>query len=207
MSRIRCFLLKPTGRVLVSLRRYAIGSGTCPVGGYHDTKISIGDEPEEPSKEEPGYITNGCTPAPGHEDTRWPAVCACGYAFREEDEWQRFVERLYARVDTGEEMTLRDAPAGAMWEADWFDQFYTPQGSHVLVVRTPGGEWCIDSQASNCTIPDDKHQEHHHCWLRSGEPPDVTVGKSGGETCGAGGGSILMNGYRGFLRAGWLEEC
>lgn len=210
MTSIRCFFLEPTGQTSVSLRRYTHNNtpDCCSAhpgkSSYHDTKSFIFNEPVE--KDERGYNCNGLKPLPPHDDPRWPTQCKCGYVFQEHDEWQRFTEEVYRRVDTGEEMILSQAPAGAMWYAWWSDRFCTPQGEHNLMVKTPGGDWAIDSQASNCTMPDDRKQERHHCWIRHGTPPDITVSKEGGTTCGAGAGSIQCGSYHGFLRSGYLED-
>lgn len=206
MARIKCFMLEPTHRVRVDLRRYRSSSklpkDTCTHGEYHNALAFIGEEPEELSTE--GYIQNGLKPVP-HDDPRWPTHCACGYAFAEDDEWQRFVDQIYRRTDTGEEMTIREAPAGAMWYAPWHDRWCNPQGKHTLCVKTPGGEWICDSQASNCTMKDDVKQEKHHCWILHGTPPNVTADKNG-TTCQAGAGSIQAGSYHGFLRDGYLED-
>jgi len=210
MARIKCFMLEPTGRVRVKLRRYRNASNDpesrCPFNGndgYHDASTIIGEEPEELSKE--GYIQNGLKPV-SHDDTRWPVQCQCSYVFREGDEWQRFVEKIYRRADTGEEMTIKDASVGATYYAPWLDAIQVPQGKHCLVVKTPGGEWIVDSQSSNCTMKDDWRQEKHHCWILHGEPPNMTVNKQGGPTCAAGTGSIQCGSYHGFLRSGFLED-
>lgn len=126
---------------------------------------------------------------------------------------------IYRRTDTGEEIFhLRELPAGAMWFAPWMDDLFEPQLEHVLVVKTPGGDWTVDSQASNCTMPaptrtdekgrvwHPKKQTDHHCWIIEGEFPNITVSKNG-KTCGAGAGSIQCGSYHGFLRNGYLEEC
>lgn len=120
-------------------------------------------------------------------------------------------DRIFRRADTGEEITgLNNAPVGAMWFADWLDDHYAvPQLEHVLVVKTPGGDWVVDGQSSNCTLSDDVRQERHHCWIIEGKLPDVksiSVTKNG-NTCQAGAGSILIGNYHGFLRNGWLEAC
>lgn len=210
MARIRCFLLVPTGNVRVWLRRYhsphTLDEDVCQrcgSDGYHDARLQYTDEPEV--RNEKNYICNGQKPLPPHDDPNWPVQCACGYIFREEDRWQRFVEQLFRRADTGEEMTIADAPDGAMWYAPWMDQFQVPQDGHNLIVKTPGGEWDIDSQSRNCAMPEDRRQEKHHCWIRIGEPPNVTVGKDG-PTCAAGAGSIQCGNYHGFLRNGVLED-
>lgn len=208
--RIRCFFLEPTGRIQVKLRRYAHEKkrGNCPLHpgnnySYHEASTIIGSEPVE--RDDRGYISNGMKAPEPHSDPRWPVQCVCGYTFQEDDEWQRFIEAIYRRTDTGEEMTIRDAPAGAMWYAPWLDDMFVPQGEHVLEVKTPGGEWTVDGQASNCTMKDDFKQERHHCWVRTGEPPNITAGKDG-PTCSAGAGSIQCGSYHGFLRNGYLED-
>lgn len=75
------------------------------------------------------------------------------------------------------------------------------QDGPQLVVILPGGyPWNIDSRASNCGKP---YDYRHRCWRRHGEPPDITVDKSG-RTCAAGAGSIAVPGWHGFLRDGML---
>lgn len=115
---------------------------------------------------------------------------------------------LWKRLDTGEILTQDNFPAGAMWFAPWYADHCAGFDGRSLVVLTPAGEWLIDSQASNCTRKGDKT---HRCWLREGEAPNITVEKSGGQTCAAGAGSILIDRgdrkYHGFLRNGFLESC
>jgi hypothetical protein len=143
-------------------------------------------------------------------DPRWPTKCAaCDYVFTDEEEAQSMAHRLY-RKPCGTLVGTRDldrsSDAGAMWFVPWYDQIFKPQLEHCLVVLTPGGEWVVDSQATNCTIADDRGQEGHHCWSIEGTLPKITVGKRG-PTCGAGAGSILCGTYHGFLRNGRLEAC
>lgn len=77
---------------------------------------------------------------------------------------------------------------------------YSFEDGDALWVQTPGGSWCIDSRASNCTMP---YDYDHRCWIRHGEPPNVTVDKNG-KTCAAGAGSIQCGNYHGFLQNGAL---
>ncbi len=122
-------------------------------------------------------------------------------------------DTLWRRTDTGDLNTLQGHPAGAMWFAPWLDNLFAPQLEHVLIVKTPGGDWVIDSEASNCTMPAPawtkesapKRQSDHHCWILHGIAPNVTVDKNG-VTCGAGGGSIGQERWHGFLRNGHLVE-
>lgn len=117
---------------------------------------------------------------------------------------------VYRRTDTGEDVgCLAEAPVGAMWFASWYpDNFCNPQlgSGKALIVKTPGGDWLVDQQAANCTMPDDVHQEQHHCWIINGEVPNITVNKNG-VTCGAGAGSIQQANWHGFLRDGFLVEA
>lgn len=114
---------------------------------------------------------------------------------------------VYRRDDTREEFTLRDAPVGAIWRASWYEDAEWPElvgvDGRSYVVKTPGGDWLIDSVASNCTRKDDKI---HKCWCRHGEAPNFHVDKVG-NTCAAGAGSILIGNYHGFLHNGYLTDC
>lgn len=120
---------------------------------------------------------------------------------------------LWRRADTGAtERRISNFGVGAMWLADWYrldeptaaivrygydwDNQYEPP----LLVKTPGGDWNVDSRAHNCTLKDDRR---HRCWVRHGAPPNITVDKVG-LTCAAGAGSIQAGSYHGFLRNGYL---
>jgi hypothetical protein len=154
----------------------------------------------------PGEVHAGIA----YDDLRWPTHCACGYEFPDSVGRQFFPEELYGREGTAELVTLRNAPHGAMWYATWMEDYPAmcgPDGK-ALVVKVHGREWLVDSRASNCTMPDDNV---HKCWIRHGSPPNVTVDKQG-HTCAAGAGSIWVgmnspDGWHGFLRNGFLEEC
>jgi hypothetical protein len=202
MSSIRCFMIDDTGVLRRRLRRFTRTASKCVERGYHDAGSSIFEDiardtftPDDEAEFLAQYPCN---------DPAWPARCRCGYAFSNADAWGCSVDSLWCRRDTGEAITLRDAPPGAMWFANWMEGYFNPQlGTSPLVVMTPGGDWTIDSQASNCTIKDDYNQERHHCWVAHGVPPDVTVDKNG-NTCAAGAGSIQCGSYHGFLRNGYL---
>lgn len=142
----RCYLIEFTGQTRYSLRRYRSGQGAC-VGGvmsYHNAESApIADGQDEPSK-------------PPRVDPRWPTRCACGYEFEPSDPWQVFGERLVRRADTGEVITLRSAPPGAIYNADWSTRVpeWTGPDGRALHVRLPNGhDWAIDSRASNCDSP------------------------------------------------------
>lgn len=143
-----------------------------------------------------------------------PHVCDvqnCDAGPEEEIEWRR--------TDTGETQFISYyfSPAvfgpGAMWFQEYIDEhdgamykgngsWNNDDGSHLLVY-TPGGQWDIDSRASNC---DQQNERTHRCWVRRGMPPDVTVDKNG-HTCGAGAGSIRAGSFHAMLTNGELIPC
>jgi len=167
---------------------------------YHNAQTPFDEVVREQGKE----VRPDDDDAPLHNDPRWPRKCECGYEFSEADEWQLFSENIYVRADNQPgEYSLRHAPVGAMWDASWFPDSWKGSDGRCLVVVTPGGEWMIDSRASNCTMPNDNV---HKCWVRHGEPPNITVDKNG-VTCGAGAGSIQRGSYHGFLRNGMLTNA
>ena len=212
MNRIQCFWIESTDKVRRYLRRYKSSDiEKCSlVRGYHDAMVVLDEVPVEYNTWEDGrkYIKFDEPDLP-HDDHRWPKQCECGYVFQDTDHWQVFKESLWKRPDTGEVFILKDAPAGAMWNAWWISDGAAPGSFCVgedgisLYVKTPGGDWLVDGRASNCTMKEDNI---HKCWVRHGTAPNITVAKSG-NTCAAGAGSIQCGSYHGFLRGGYLEEC
>src|SRR5581483_505675 len=162
---IRCFLLEPTPKVNRYLRRYVDLPCSGPMS-FHNAKVywDTVESTVEMNKPVDDTVLR--------DNPLWPTHCECGYEFKSTDEWQVFTDRLWQRVDTGEEYTMRDAPVGAMWNAYWFAEHAAWRGpdGKTMVVKCPpdGHEWVIDGRASNCTMPDDIV---HRCWVRHGEPP------------------------------------
>lgn len=135
--------------------------------------------------------------------------------------------RLHRRVDTGAAFLLSQAPVGAMWDAAWMahGDLRTGLDGITLVVRTPGGDWLVDSECNNCTRTQWAPKEidgvlyekvwsgrTHYCWCRHGDPRTglITVNKipePGTETCSAGGGSIQAGNFHGMLEGGELYVC
>lgn len=98
---------------------------------------------------------------------------------------------------------------GDMYWAPWlhdegfciyWDNCKDPRGHLIVVMPNNDGYWDTDSRASNCTMKEDKT---HRCWVKHGEPPNITVDKQG-HTCKAGAGSIQMIHWHGYLRNGEL---
>ncbi|HEX3539651.1 MAG TPA: hypothetical protein VHT75_04330 [Acidimicrobiales bacterium] len=198
---VPAFMIEFTGRVEVGLRRYVRHSDgwTC-ADGYHHAKAILGSA--TPVTGADGYIRGAYFAYPPHDDPRWPAKCdGCDYLFTAADEWQNWQESQYRRADTGAVTTIRDAPPGAMWDAWWYP-WKGPDGRSLVVKCPNGAEWTIDGRASNCALPDDTV---HRCWVRHGEPPNITVDKDG-VTCAAGAGSIAADDYHGFLQGGRFTD-
>lgn len=205
----KVFFLTATNPALVrvSLRRFARWQSDAPC--HHDACVVIVDSAPasnwpDSSGDHPDVIA--------HDDARWPSSCErCGYAFTPQDEFQIWRRQLHTGAPDGKLYTLQDAPIGAMWDASWMrdDGLRAPSGllgpdDLCLVVKTPGGDWMVDSRASNCTLPNDTT---HKCWVRHGDPRtgEVHVDKNG-LTCAAGAGSIMIGKYHGFLHNSYLTD-
>lgn len=230
---VKCFLLEPTTKIERRLRRYVSSSSgvRCPGSdspySYHNASAFL-DYVEAGGPQDIGL-------SPDAEAAKafsgWPTKCnACDYQFQESDSWQVATDHVFTRADTGEEILLRDAPPGAMWNAYWFAEYghewVGPDGQTLTVVCPDGTQWNIDSRANNCDSPCEnckrswathyqetdpakrcreyKDSRPHKCWIREGAPPMITVGKNG-VTCSAGQGSIATGTYHGFLRNGEFD--
>lgn len=202
---ITCFFLTPTDRYRVSLRRFVFSTaphGACSASGhgYHDASVVVGEEthaqaPACPSRchcDDPAC--EGKRMPVALEDPRWPTHCACGYAFAAADEWQVNYDCVHTRSDGCPACTLRDAPAGAMWDAFWMPAPRRGPDGLSLVVRTPGGDWMVDGPSHHA----DGSVQASPGWTRTGTVPHVTASPS-----------ILMHrdGYHGWLRDGRLVPC
>lgn len=179
---ITCFMLKPTNRALLYLRKFqGCAVGSCLEGSsYHDARVCIGEM--QPAEE---AVIRAAT-AEEREDKRWPTVCSkCHRPFGDSATHQRFVQRLYSR-DDGSVMVLDEAPPGAMWDADWYgDHRVGPDGLHLVVRLPDGNEWFIDGPATNGPG-----------WTRTGVAPKLTVTPS-----------IATPTYHGWLRDGKLVSA
>jgi hypothetical protein len=204
MSSVKCFMLDEIDLARYWLRRYS--TGPCVVNNlqYHNAMFLLEDR-------KPDYIMSGIHRylEPGkhpESDPRWPTNCLCGYEFKPGDAKQLFLRQLYKHHETGEILTWEDAPTGAMRYCPWLEgssQWVGPDGKSLVVKLPDGTDWHIDGRCSNCTKKTDRI---HKCWCRHGTPPNITVDKNG-DTCAAGGGSILSGDYHGFLQNGYLTNC
>lgn len=190
----KVFWSEPGSMARESLRRYG---GQCSGKySYHDAEVVLGERAASDDEVKRDSVNVD------KADPRWPTKCEhCDYVFADEDTWQHNLIRLYE--GGGKRFVLQDAPVGAMWDAYWFGGHFGQGADGIhLMVKTPGGDWHVDSRASNCTKPDD---DIHKCWVRVGDPKTgvVDVGKTG-NTCAAGAGSIMIGNYHGFLHNGEL---
>lgn len=221
-----CFWLEPTGEAEVGLRRYTAGRGgiTC-ADGYHSAMVWLGERTPvavvdgEHGRRQWDYTLGDLHP---HDDPRWPAACSsCGQTFdpadQDDDQWQRWVEPLYRRSDTGElrilhptigadtDPPVRWAEPGAMWHNFWLPEPMLnpdrPRDGLVLEVRCPymdgrpgGQDWCVDRPATR----------DGGFWTRTGdprEPASLTVSPSI-----AIGSASDPGYYHGFLQSGVLTD-
>lgn len=181
---IPCFLLEDLRVARYALRRYA-GGAKCPgPEGYHNAiGAPIAERPELPDQTYTG--TN--PPAVAPDDPRWPVGCACGYAFAEGDTRQVWADGLFRRIDTGEVLTWRAAPAGAVRDARWWSE-------GAWMVRLPdGSDFMTHNRANNCACKSKPYDPAHRCWTTTGTPPALTVNPS-----------IDTGRWHGWLRAGVL---
>jgi hypothetical protein len=186
-SSYKCFMAERTDQYRRELRRYVSSrdpNELCPGAMSYHNAVRVFDIAPAGDDLEGNSTVEFCY----KNDRHWPIICdGCGYLFRDCDEWQWNQHRLYQRPGTDEQFTLRAAPVGAIWMADWTG-WNGPDG-HSLVVQTPGGEWMIDGPSSN-------GDRSRGAWTRTGTPPLITVRPS-----------ILMRDYHGFLDDGILHSA
>lgn len=146
---IKCFLLEETKMEEQRLRRYTSHYGECPDmnnHGLHQTWVKIG-EVENDGREDQSNGTNqsikpGQTYPVAFDDPRWPTHCSCGFKFPDDVPLQYFPETLYRVQGTDTLVTLRNAPAGALWYATWlekYDHYWKGPDGRILNVRLPNG--------------------------------------------------------------------
>lgn len=134
----------------------------------------------------------------------------------------RMKESIFKHHGGNKLVLASDLPIGALYalerDKDLGPDQFPPVGADGLSIccvllgegtRSDGKphkhHWYIDYKASNCTKKDDKV---HRCWVRHGTFGEkLTVDKKG-VTCGAGAGSIYMDGqkWHGYLRNGILVK-
>lgn len=171
--------------------------------GIHNALVPLGDKLGTEDFKAFGEVAD-------YPEERWPTVCSdCGAPVPKAEaepkavgeagvmlRRQVFVSRLYDSPSGQPE-------AGDVYQLRWHDPGECPywdncDGTHTYGILPNGHTWDMDSRASNC---DKKADRTHRCWVKQGsaEAGSLDVGK-GGNTCGAGAGSILVDGWHGFLR-------
>lgn len=188
-----CFLVVPTDRLELGLRRYA--DGPCPAMegefSYHSALRPIGRLRRVVPR--PGGSEKLPPPVERYaNDVRWPKLCdRCHrYRFRKRDHWQVWTDRIWRpSIDDGRRFLLHAAPVGAMWDAWWirWSNWTGPDGLALAVALPPEGGW-------DYWLIDGPSTSGAH-WTRSGSPPAVTVNPS-----------ILTPRYHGWLHDGVLSD-
>jgi hypothetical protein len=197
--------MEPTMTGQLMLRRYELDgsrSASCDKSGmgYHNAESGPMVHPYTLRDNDGSYSVDygaaGQRETYPNDDARWPTHCACGYAFKDTDRWQVFSEVIYERTDTGERLTLRNRPIGAMWDAWWYgpglgsDSNPAKPDALNLMVYCPGGEWYVDGRSQQGGF-----------WSRSGDP------KTGAVTANPSIWIDMPTGWHGWLRDGWLEPA
>jgi hypothetical protein len=211
---IPLFLLTETAESRRSLRRFHMSEeGEPPCGdsgrSHHRAKVKIGRFPTVRGE---GNTLGLVDPADYHGDPRWPTQCDhCDYRFSEDDHWQVDQDPIYQTED-GRQMSLSEAPPGALWEASWWERARVNGGTGpAWVVRLPNGlDFEPGMGATNCS----RRGEDHDCWCVHGEAPKLTINNDpvpGRTTCPDGGGSIWSakgsdKDWHGFVTDGELRE-
>lgn len=181
-AHIRCFFLHPTHLAEESLRRFApldVRGWHCSnPAGFHDACVVLGEMYwSKDYDSEDSPVDREL-----EEDPRWPARCSCGFAFRPQDRRQHRFNRLYRIARSDKRTTLEQAPPGSMW--------LTGEGGQSLVVRTPAGDWTIDRPPKIGSVSD-----------ISVEPP-IFIHELRNYY-----GRVVVPGYCGLLRNGWLVSA
>jgi len=117
---------------------------------------------------------------------------------------------IFRRVGSDEEWAGHELPPGAMVvvgrQGDAEPSYpyrYGSDGLSVAIVLPGRGWWYTESRASNCTKPND---DQHRCWCRHGTFGETVHVDKNGDTCQAGGGSIIWGSFHGFLHNGELYD-
>lgn len=198
--------------------QYRIYEGEgCPIPenyGYHQSLIFARDEPFswDTDDRERQAFPETFTEATATPKSAWATTCSCGFQFTKEAYRQLFQDLLFRNTTTGEQLSKRDIPPNSLYFDPFLGIYYGgtgqlgpgPDGQYLIAICPNGRHWCIDSRASNCTMPEDNN---HKCWVRHGDPRlgNVHVDKNG-VTCQAGGGSIQAGDYHGFLHHGSFTD-
>ncbi len=195
----KCYWLEPTDRVRLWLRRYVSSTKATGTGsrGYHNAMAAFGEHPVRYGEEGPNghkYLGSFEDMGPPPDDPRWPVSCECGYVFAPEDERQVFNRSVHRRADTGAEMTIEEAPPGAMWDAWWSGEVKSADGVQLMVKLPNGSEWWVDGPSHNDGVDGPG-------WTRTGTIPLVTARPS------IWAGKGRPGDWHGYLTDGVLAPC
>jgi hypothetical protein len=224
----KCSYMKPLNTLRVALRKATASNvgEKCPDTGHGHSARNFVESVEFPfdDNEWQQFIDPSDEDSPlwsiktaWHAQAEaWPTHCSCGYEFKPNDYKSVEFNRWYQRDGDDTLYVIGEMPIGAIFNSMWNlrynreegpKSYWTGEDGMCLSVVCPGGVWCIDSRASNCDMRED---DIHRCWVRTGVPPELHVGKDG-NTCGAGAGSIWIrmgspDSYHWFIHHGQLTD-
>lgn len=200
MADVKCFLMLPSERVKVSLRRFTFGNAKpdrpdfpCPGrsnGDGHDSGFRVIIENDERPRWQDAAMdgTHRTRALVAPIDERWPLMCVwCHQEFPPEAERQVWSDLLYFGAPDARMYTRRDMPAGAMFDAPELHSvkpWCGPDGKALHVVLPDGTTWHIDGPGNDKGF-----------WTRTGEPPKITASPS-----------IRTANYHGVLVDGVLSD-
>lgn len=195
------------------LRIYWREQVPCPNGSYHNAQREIARSNILFDNKLEGEVSDHI------EDPRWPLQCEwCGKLVPPKNSgdnlsylnYQVFRQKLYnnqsGKPEPGDLFFLDYKAMREDHPHHCHSAWTNCDGKHLQCILPNGEQWDIDSRASNCTKPEDRT---HRCWVRHGDPTkgEVIHVDKNGNTCNAGAGSIIVDGWHGFLHQGILRKC
>lgn len=163
-----CFWMKQTSKVRRSIIVIGLMS-VCAKRGLNCCRSDVFLEFLEARVDRYGYTEWVDVPDPDPLDPIWPTKCQhCGKPFGDDIMRSTMQEPVYRALDR--EMTITEAPYGAMWnEIGFFTENVVGPDGLCIVVKTPGGNWCVDGPARGGA------KDGAHVWSRTGTPPVISV--------------------------------
>jgi len=138
---------------------------------------------------------------PESHSLEWPKECDRCHSKFTGEAMQSTMQELVYRTADGKDMTLSEAPVGAMWNERAGKKTVTEDGL-CIVVKTPGGNWCIDGPSWENGV-----MKAEHAWTRTGRPPNITANPSIHILTSGLDGSDRRTVYHGWLRDGVLIDA
>lgn len=198
----RCYLLTHVSKVrhtllVIDLRSdCSANPGACCRAEHHDAVFVA-------NVDKNGLADWVDCPTPAPDDKVWPTACARCKRLFAGDVMKSTMQELIYRTDDGKEMTISEAPIGAMWNEPGHRPLTLPSEDGLcLVVKTPGGNWCVDGPSWENGV-----KKADRAWKRTGTPPNITANPSIHILTTGLDGSERRTVYHGWLRDGVLIDA